>query len=148
MQNYIYKCFDCKTEYSPENIESSFIYLCPKCGKAEKNKPLEGVLTVEYNYEIIKRNFSREGLLKLRTGKFWLYPELWPIDFSNFKDSVLSRLALPTEMLSKYQIGNNKFFIQDETRNPTLSYKDRASSLVALKAIELGITEKIGRAHV
>ncbi|PIQ11533.1 MAG: threonine synthase [Ignavibacteriales bacterium CG18_big_fil_WC_8_21_14_2_50_31_20] len=29
----------------------------------------------------------------------------------------------------------------DETRNPTLSYKDRASSLVALKAIELGINE-------
>jgi threonine synthase len=29
----------------------------------------------------------------------------------------------------------------DETRNPTLSYKDRASLLVTLKALELGITE-------
>ena len=29
----------------------------------------------------------------------------------------------------------------DETRNPTLSYKDRATSLVVLKAIELGINE-------
>ncbi|MEJ2494815.1 MAG: threonine synthase, partial [Ignavibacteriaceae bacterium] len=32
-------------------------------------------------------------------------------------------------------------FVMDETRNPTLSYKDRASSLVVLKAIELGIRE-------
>jgi len=141
MKNYIYKCFDCRTEYSSEDIENSFIYLCPKCGKAEKNKPLKGVLTVKYNYEIIKKNFSREDLLKLVVGKFWLYPELWPIDFSNFKDSALSRLALPAEQLFEYQIGNNKVFIQDETRNPTLSYKDRATSLVALKAMELGITE-------
>ncbi len=31
--------------------------------------------------------------------------------------------------------------IFDDTRNPTLSYKDRASSLVAIKAIQLGINE-------
>ena len=32
-------------------------------------------------------------------------------------------------------------WVMDETRNPTLSYKDRASSLVVLKAIEMGINE-------
>ncbi len=29
----------------------------------------------------------------------------------------------------------------DDTRNPTLSYKDRASSVVVLKALEMGINE-------
>ena len=40
-----------------------------------------------------------------------------------------------------YKINNKELSVLDETRNPTLSYKDRASSLVALKAIELGIKE-------
>ena len=48
---------------------------------------------------------------------------------------------LPSDQLLKYNIDKRKFWILDDTRNPTLSYKDRASSLVALKAIELGINE-------
>lgn len=141
MHHYLYKCYDCKKEFPPEKIENEFIYLCPKCGKAEKNKPLEGILTVEYDYAELKKELSREDFLKLLPGKFWLYPQLWPLDFSNFNRSLLSRLALPSEQLFEYQIDGGKILMQDETRNPTLSYKDRASSLVALKAMELSITE-------
>ncbi len=141
MQNYVYKCFDCKAEYSSENIENNFIYLCPKCGKSEKNKPLQGVLTVEYDYEKIKRDYSRENLLNIQPGKFWLYPFLWPVNSGKFSESTLSRLSLPDVQLIKYQIGNSNIYVQDETRNPTLSYKDRATSLVVLKAMELGISE-------
>jgi threonine synthase len=141
MSNYIYRCINCKEEYSPEKIESEFIYLCPECGKAEKNQPLEGVLTIEYDYDELKKKLSRDKFLKLTPGKFWFYPDLWPIDFQNFNDELLKKLALPFDQLLKYTIDGKDLWLLDETRNPTLSYKDRATLLVVLKAIELGISE-------
>ncbi len=141
MNNYTYKCFNCQAEFTAEEIEKNFIYLCPKCGKAEKNKPLEGVLTVEYNYDELKRKLSSKEFLKLTPGKFWFYPYLWPVNFQNFSDNQLTKLALPEELLLKYEIDGKDLFVMDETRNPTLSYKDRATALVVLKAMESGITE-------
>ena len=141
MNNYNYKCFNCSSIYSPERLEKEMLYLCPKCGKAENNKPLEGVLTIEYDYDDLKKKVSRDEFLKLTPGKFWLYPDLWPVNFQNFSDDQLMRLALPADLLLKFTIDGGDIWILDETRNPTLSYKDRASSLVALKAIELGIKE-------
>lgn len=141
MSNYIYKCFSCKKEFSSKVIEKEFHYLCPECGKAKKNKPLEGVLEIVYDYESLKKKLSRENFLKLTPGKFWMYPNLWPINFQNFTDDQLIKLALPSDQLLKYTINKREFWVLDDTRNPTLSYKDRASSLVALKALELGIKE-------
>lgn len=141
MKNYIYKCFNCKSEFTLGEIEKDFNYLCPKCGKAEKNKPLEGVLTIEYDYNELKKKLSRDEFLKLTPGKFWLYPDLWPVNFQNFSDDQLNKLVLPTDLLLKYTIDGKDLWVMDETRNPTLSYKDRATSLVALKAIEMGIIE-------
>lgn len=141
MSFYNYKCFKCRTDFSSEEIEKNFIYLCPKCGKAEKNNPLEGVLIVEHDYNELKNKLSKDDFLKLTPGKFWLYPDLWPLNFKNFTDDQLSKLALPADQLFNYKIDDNEFWAQDETRNPTLSYKDRATSVVVLKAIELGINE-------
>ena len=141
MSNYIYKCFNCKKEFSSEIIEKEFHYLCPECGESEKNKPLKGVLTIEYDYQHLKKKLSKKGFLKLTPGKFWLYPDLWPIDFDNFVDDQLLKLSLPSDQLLKYHVEGNEFWILDDTRNPTLSYKDRASALVALKAKELGVNE-------
>lgn len=140
MNNYIYKCTNCKSDFDSNEIENNYNYLCPKCGKAEKNQPLKGVLQIEYDYDSIKQTISREDFLKFESGKFWLYPELWPIEFSKI-NSILDKLTLPSSTLLSYNLDDNAFSILDETRNPTLSYKDRASSLVALKAIELGISE-------
>ena len=141
MKPYYYKCTNCSSEFGKSEIEGNFIYLCPKCGKAERNKPLEGVLTVEYAYSELKKKLSREDLLEHPAGKYWLYPDLWPINFQNFSDDQLLKLALPSDQLLKCTIDKREFWVLDDTRNPTLSYKDRASSLVALKALELGITE-------
>ena len=141
MKNYIYKCSNCKTEYSAGEIENNFTYLCPKCGKAEKNQPLKGVLTIEYDYKEINKKLSRDEFLKLTPGKFWLYPDLWPINFQSFSDEQLNKLALPAELLLKYTIDGRDMWVMDETRNPTLSYKDRATSIVVLKAIEMGTSE-------
>ena len=141
MANYYYKCTNCNSEFKIDKIEKEFHYLCPKCGKAEKNKPLKGVLTIEYDYQDLKKKSSKKEFLKLTPGKFWLYPELWPINFKKFSDYQLIKLSLPSDQLLKYIVNGQEFWILDDTRNPTLSYKDRASSLVALKALELGIKE-------
>jgi threonine synthase len=141
MNNYNYKCSNCKKEFSAKVIEDNFYYLCPDCGNAGKNQPLNGVLTVEYDYDEINNKLSREKFLRLAPGKFWLYPELWPINFQNINDDQLIKLALPADQLLKYTIDGRDIWLSDETRNPTLSYKDRATSLVVLKAIEMGISE-------
>jgi len=141
MNKYIYKCFNCSSEYSSRKVENNFFYLCPKCGKAEKQKPLEGVLTVEYDYEELKKKLLKDEFLKITPGKFWLYPDLWPIDFQKFSDELLKKLALPSNQVLKYNINSRNVWILDDSRNPTLSYKDRASFIVALKALELGLDE-------
>ena len=141
MKNYVYKCFNCDSSLSSDQVEQEKIYLCPKCGRAEKNQPLKGVLTIEYNYDELKKKLSRDEFLKLSPGKFWLYPDLWPVSFQNFSDNQLNKLALPADQLLKYTIDGKDIWLLDETRNPTLSYKDRATSLVVLKAIEMGISE-------
>ena len=141
MTKYSYNCYSCNSNYSAKQIEGNFVYLCPKCGTAEKQKPLKGILLPEYDYDYIKTEISRENFLKLVPGKFWLYPNLGPIYFDKINRQILDRLILPADNLLNYKINSKEFFVLDETRNPTLSYKDRASNLVALKAIELGIKE-------
>ena len=139
--NYTYICTNCKSEFDSNFIENNFHYLCPKCGKAEKNLPLIGVLQIEYDYVSISKSILRDDFLNLKAGKPWLYPQLWPINFSSFTKTILEKLTLSTNNLLLETINGKTFSIMDETRNPTLSYKDRASSLVALKAIELGLNE-------
>jgi len=141
MSIYKYICSDCESEFEATQIESNFIYLCPNCGLAEKNKPLKGVLEIEYDYNSISKTLTRDNFLKLESGKIWLYPQLWPVDFAKFNSRIFEKLVLPTNNLTRYNIDGNNFAVLDETRNPTLSYKDRASILVTLKAMELGISE-------
>ncbi len=141
MLKYFYKCFTCNAEFSAVEIENKFKYLCPKCGKSEKNKPLEGVLTVNYDYEKLKKKLSKDDFLKLTPGKFWLYPYLWPLNLTTIKTEQLNKLSLPDNQYYKTVIDENDLWLMDETHNPTFSYKDRATSLVVLKAMELGINE-------
>lgn len=144
MKQYIYKCFDCKKTYTKDEIEVNLVYLCPSCGTVEKNQPLRGVLLIEHDYEWIKKNHSKEEFLKLSPGKFWKYNYLWPLEFENGRvkgvdEKTLCRISLEKNCLQEYTYKGKNFQILDDTRNPTLSFKDRASSLVALKAIQLGI---------
>ena len=149
MNNYNYKCSGCGKEYSPAEIENNFQYLCPFCGKAEKNKPLEGVLQIIYDYSELKHSLSRTDFLKNPVGKFWYYPQLWPLEFSNnqnelvnkIPDYKLKRLSLNSSSYLQINYDGIEIFILDETRNPTLSYKDRASIITAIKGIQLDVKE-------
>ncbi len=150
MKRYYYQCSQCGSIFPAEKIEQEFVYLCPNCGSAPKNEPLQGVLQVKYDYKSIAKNLSRETFLSLPGGKFWLYPPLWPLAyktvggktyFENIPPEWLLRLALPADTLLEYRHNKETLWLWDDTRNPTLSYKDRASILIALKARQLNITE-------
>jgi threonine synthase len=148
LNHYFYKCFQCQSKFSVEEIEKDLNYLCPKCGKAKKNHPLEGVLWIEYDYEKIKNEVNKDTFLKLPTGRFWEYPQLLPLEYNNHNkkytnltSAQLNRLQLNEYPLLRYEIENRPILVFDDTRNPTLSFKDRASSLVAVKATQLGICE-------
>ena len=119
------------------------MYLCPDCGSANDNQPLKGVLKIVYDFSTLKKKLSREIFLQLIPGRPWLYPELWP--FRDMKSiihqPVLERLILPAHSVFQINVDGRSVLILDETRNPTFSYKDRASIIVALKAIESGVSE-------
>jgi threonine synthase len=140
--HYQYACFNCHKKYSPKEIEKGNIYLCPSCGSSKKNKPLKGVLQIEYDLDFLKSKLSRENILKNIPGAFWDYPQYWPLSsLSATRASLLEKLRLSSNPVQKTGINGQDVLVFDDTRNPTFSYKDRATSLVALKALELGIKE-------
>lgn len=146
MEKYFYKCFDCGKEYSKKEIENKLVYLCPGCGLVQKNRPLRGVLLIQYDYKAIKKNHPVQELKKLEPGKFWLYDYLWPLEFEkgkvkNVNQNTLNLVSLGANPVQELSYNGKSFFVLDDTRNPTLSFKDRASTLVVLKAMQMGIKE-------
>jgi threonine synthase len=143
MNRYQYRCFDCGRTYAPEQIENEFIYLCPACGTCERNTPLKGVLEIIYDYDLVKKSLSREKLLATQAGQFWLHHEMYPITAPSPEQAQLfekMRLSQnPVAPLKTKEVGT--FLAFDDTLNPTLSYKDRATSLVLAKAVQMNITE-------
>ncbi len=150
MNHYLYKCFDCKAQFSIEEIEQNFHYLCPECGRIEANQPLRGVLLIEYDYSNLKKHLNKQHFMNQPAGQIWNYHELLPLKywgmadqnrFEKIESAQLNRLRLTDHPVLEYQFENKKLYFFDDTRNPTLSYKDRASSLVTLKALQLGISD-------
>ncbi len=146
--HYYYRCSQCAQVYAADEIEKSFIYLCPRCGIAAKNAPLKGVLEVLYDYRTIREKIDKNAILDGPSGRPWRYPWLWPLTFEEksgrlkaIDASLLENLALPSNQLLTLKWQGELLLIMDETRNPTFSFKDRASILVVLKALQMGIGE-------
>lgn len=106
-------------------------YTCPDC-------KLEGILDVEYDYDRAARTMTREAL-RARSNTHWRYLELLPVD---------ARTPLPhlqVGMTPIYDVprlaeavGVKGLKLKDDGRNPTSSFKDRASSVGVVKAREAG----------
>ncbi|MCX8057052.1 MAG: pyridoxal-phosphate dependent enzyme [Ignavibacteria bacterium] len=146
MKHYIYRCSSCNKEFSPEKIENELIYLCPICGEAKRNQPLKGVLLIIYDYDQLRKNNFSQKLFNSTCGRIWSFPEILPLEYDFTKNSYtsinhskLESVSLNSTPVIELDFNGAKLFAFDDTRNPTFSYKDRASILVALKAIQLGI---------
>lgn len=122
------KCMLCGAEYDPDEI----LYVCPRHGD-------EGVVDVIYDYERIRRWFTKEKLAHDATPTMWRYFDLLPLRERRF----ISPLPVGWTPLYKAerlgrQLGLPYLWIKDESRNPTASLKDRASAVGVAKALELG----------
>ena len=122
-----YTCSLCQTEYEPVSI----LYTCPKCG---------GNLDVNLDYEGIKSKYHKEDLIVRSEDSLWKYLPLLPVSDPGGLGTPL-RFAGWTPLYSppgiKKLLGLNSLWIKDEGKNPTASFKDRASSIVVARAKEI-----------
>ena len=122
------KCLICEKRYYPDEVD----YVCPDHGD-------EGVLDVTYDYDFISRQFSKESLLKSNDRSIWRYQPLLPVD---------PRVAVPRLSIGwtplyharrlSSDLGLKNVWVKDDGRQPTASFKDRASAIAVVKAKEKG----------
>jgi threonine synthase len=131
MNNLIgFKCSICGAEYAPNEVE----YVCPKHGD-------EGVLDAIYDYTAIKQQIDPIKLANQQSAaslNLFRYKALLPVDSESdglplhIGWTPLYRAPSIEKMLDIKEV-----WIKDDGRNPTASFKDRASSVVVVKAREL-----------
>ena len=105
---------------------------CPKCG------PDEGILDVQYDLERVAAAWSARPLSQ-RPRNHWRYEELLPLaaDHVPHQWSVGWTPVVDAKRLAA-QLGLRQLLLKDEGRNPSASFKDRASSVGVAHALETG----------
>lgn len=121
-----YRCSLCQKEYLPGQVT----YTCA-CG---------GNLDVVLDYEAIRRKYQPDDLLYRDDASLWRYLPLLPVSFPAGAERTPLHLAGGTPLLSlprlAAELGLRQLWLKDESRNPTASFKDRASAVVVARAIE------------
>lgn len=105
---------------------------CPHCGE-------KGILDILFDYDYIKKGFTRESLAHNHDNSMFRYAPLMPLqprDFSRFLRVGWTPLY-PSNRLGA-ELGLKALYIKDDGLNPTASLKDRASAVAVAKALELG----------
>ena len=117
---WFYRCHSCGASY--DIVPGR--YLCDACARRqEKDRPLEGVLEAEWEGD------PADGEIPLPVEKQWFAP----IPVGN------TPLWAPSRLRQKYKAPG--LWIKDDTCNPSGSFKDRASLLVAAFASRHGASE-------
>ena len=123
------RCVSCGTEYDPDRLD----YTCPTCG------PRRGTLEVLYDDAALRRILHRDSFAATGRLSMWRYEALLPIDSMRFVQPLrvgwTPLYAFPD---LAHGMGLAALYVKDDGQNPTASYKDRASSLVVIKAQEKG----------
>lgn len=114
-----------------ETFDATFAgYVCPKDG---------GNLDVVMDFEAIKTQTPIENILNSRDNSIWRYLPWIPIQ-SPVGEQTPMQFVGGTPMFKhpgSAGFGVGQLFIKDESRNPTASFKDRASAVVVQRAMEL-----------
>jgi len=124
MENVVaYKCTVCGAEYEPDGI----MYTCPK-----HEDPMEGILDVVYDYDRIHDEFADQ--LDGDIPSMWKYRPFLPVEADaepvTLNEGGTDLFDAPT--LSE-ELGV-EVMVKDDSRNPTASFKDRATSVSVTKA--------------
>ncbi|MGD9049586.1 MAG: threonine synthase [Anaerolineae bacterium] len=128
------KCTICGAEYGVAEVE----YVCPKHGD-------DGILDVIYDYPRIAQRISPNTLEKNPSRSIWRYLPLLPVDpeaaWRLASDTVLGSVGwtplYPAPRLAA-RLGLRHVWVKDDGRQPSASFKDRASAIAVAKSRELG----------
>jgi len=121
-------CVVCGTEAAAPRSAGT----CQACGDAF------AVLDVRYDMERVRKTLTRESLAS-RPMSHWRYSELLPIepDDSAFAWPIGMTPIVEAARLASWA-GVGRLRLKDDGRNPTGSFKDRASSVGVLHALQGG----------
>ncbi len=122
-----YKCSICGTEY----LQGQVTYTCPKDG---------GNLDIILDYETIRKKFQPEDITSRTESSLWRYLPLLPVadppgDSTPLHASGWTPVFALPRLAKKLRLKH--LWLKDESRNPTASFKDRASAIVVSRAREI-----------
>lgn len=130
-----YRCLACRSRFP----WGPTLYGCPAC-----NQNLE----VELDIEALRGKVTRDTLARGRLPGHWKFLPLLPLDTP---PPVLARRSHPRSPVAsvgatplyrsrglEQRLGIGPIYLKDETRQPSASLKDRASSVVVARGLEEG----------
>jgi threonine synthase len=121
-----YRCSLCNKEYLPDQVT----YTCPVDG---------GNLDVIIDIETIRKKYQPDDFAFRDDPSLWCYLPLIPVNDPRTSQTPLSMVG-GTPIYSLHTIGQpglRKLWLKDESRNPTASFKDRASAIVVARARDI-----------
>ena len=122
-----YRCSLCGEQYSPTDVT----YTCPRDG---------GNLDMVLDYDSIKSKYKPEDILSRSVPSLWRFLPLLPVSEPEGNSTPLHAVGgTPTFSLPRLaeKLGLQNLWLKDESRNPTASFKDRASAIVVARAQEI-----------
>ena len=131
---WMFVCTECGAEYAEHEVR----YVCREC--TVKQKPgdvLRGILEVSWAPAVLSAGWLafRDGV---STGIQRARPLLPLSDSAPDLPLHVGDTPLCSVPRLREHLGLPKLWLKDDTRNPSASFKDRASALVCLKAAEYG----------
>ncbi len=118
--------------------------VCRNCGRPESLGPSYvcracfGPLQVDYDAEAVRQVASRQAI-EARPPGIWRYVELLPLDAAPDRGLRVGSTPLIHADRLGPALGIENLWIKDDTRNPSLSFKDRAVAVAAAVAPSFGI---------
>jgi len=119
----------CRACGRPEDLGPSFV--CVACF---------GPLEVEYDHDVARERMTRD-VIASRPGGIWRYLELLPVGRVPERGLAVGSTALVRAERLAHDLGlgtGTTLRLKDDTRNPTLSFKDRVVAVAAARAVEFG----------
>jgi threonine synthase len=117
----------CRSCGRPEPLGPS--YVCPAC---------LGPLEVDYDLDAVRASLTREAVAGRPPG-IWRYLELLPVDAPPRRGLAVGSTPLLGATRLGEAVGIERLWIKDDTRNPSLSFKDRAVAIATATAARFGI---------
>ena len=118
---------------------------CRACGRPEATGPnfvcpaCFGPLEVVYDVEAVRAQVSRAAI-EARPPGIWRYLELLPLERAPVRGLAVGSTPLlrADRLAAELGLGTGRLYLKDDTRNPTLSFKDRVVAVAAARAVEFG----------